>query len=323
MRQPTLPEKPALAASLLLALSACAVAFASGCASNHHVSPWGERPGPTLAPFLQRPDLAAQLADVDREAAALGLTLTSETPFELPPKGSGHQAALRAYSGKDAAGRPTSAVRVATARGVVLALGPLDVGDADRSRATELVPALAQGDAGVAFASGSDINGDGVADVIVKNGAGAIEIWHVGETGSGPYAITMAVPPARGATVEGSNVVALHGRAPIAPDDPIAPELDDVATFEQGAYSNGTTAARAWHSQRAAKPLPTRVSDASRARAAIEHAWHAILAGEPADRVRTDLASERVPRALRASFESHSRTIAALPHVVGSLPSTR
>src|SRR6185369_7636484 len=63
MRPAPLPEILAFGPSLL----------ASACASDHHVSPWGERQRPAFEAFLVRPDLALQLAQVDAETRALGL----------------------------------------------------------------------------------------------------------------------------------------------------------------------------------------------------------------------------------------------------------
>jgi hypothetical protein len=315
MRSATLPEKLGPATSLLAALCvALSCAVCAGCAGNHHVSPWGERPGPTLEPFLRPPDLAAELARVDAETASLGLTRTEEIRAELPPKGSSREAVLRAYEGRDVAGRKTHAVRVATPRGVVLAVGPLDASDRDRDQPTELVPALAVSadGGGAAFRSLTDLNGDGSLDVVLRNEAGALSIWRIGEIGSGPYAIRMVVPPTRGTDAAGTGRVDLWGELAAVADDPIAPRLTDVATFAGGAYSDVTPAARAWHGREAARPLPTNVSDAVRLRAAIEHAWHAVLAGQPQENVLRELRREPVPSSLRASFDAHHRRITAL-----------
>ncbi len=263
---------------------------------------------------MQRPDLAAQLAVVDAETATLGLIQTEEIRAELPPRGSGKLAVLRGYQGIDAAGRRVHAVRVATPRSVVLAVGPLEAADLDRRRATELVPELvvgAHGEGG-AFRSGTDLNGDGSLDVVLRNDAGALTLWHLGELGSGVYAVTMAAPPTRGIDVEGSGHIDLWGQLPTDPADPLAPALADVATFVAGAYSDDTPAARAWHAREAARPPPTSVSDALRLRAALERAWHAVLAGRPADAVLQALRRERVPPSLRASFEANARTVTSI-----------
>jgi hypothetical protein len=307
-----------LTARLPEALLFAAGLLAAGCASDHHVSPWGERPGPTLDAFVRPPDLAAALAAVDAETASLGLGLvkTAEIRTELP-KGSRRAAVLRGYEGRDAAGRVVHAVRVATPRGVVLAVGPLDVGDLDRRRATELVPSLPtlstnEGGAALAFLSGTDLNGDGSPDVVLRNDVGELAVWHLGELGSGPYAVSMVTPVLSGIDADGDGKIDLWGEIPVAPGDPPAPRLTDVATFADGAYSDVTPAARAWHAREAAQPVPTQVGDAVRLRAAIERAWHAILAGQPQESVLHDLRREPVPPALRAWFEPYPQRLATL-----------
>ena len=305
MRAAKLSEKLGLLAIVLAG---------AACASDHHVSPWGTQPGGSLEALLavRPPDLAAQLAAVDAETSALGLHLTGELHADLPPKGAGQEAVIRGYQGRDAAGRLVHAVRVATPAGVVLAVGPLDADDLDRSQATELVPALSLADdgSGAAFRSGTDLNGDGSPDVILRNDAGALSISHLGELGSAAYPILMAVPPLRGTDV-GDGGVGLWGRLPVPPGDPIAPVLADVATFAAGAYSNTTAAAREFHAREAARP-GVKTPDAARLRAALERAWHTVLAGQPGEGVLRDLAREPVPERLRASFDVHVRAIEAL-----------
>jgi hypothetical protein len=252
---------------------------------------------------------------IDAETATLGLIQTEEIRAELPPRGSGRTAVLRGYQGVDAAGRRVHAVRVATPRGIVLAVGPLEAADLDRQRATELVPALLVGASGEggAFRSGSDLNGDGTLDVVLRNDAGALSIWHIGELGSGLYAVSMAAPPTRGIDVEGSGRIDLWGQLPVDPADPLAPRLADVATFTGAAYSDDTAAARAWHAREAALLPPTAGGDAARLRAALERAWHAVLSGRPQEKALETLRRERVPPSLRASFEMHARAIATIP----------
>ena len=184
-------------------------ASALGCAGDHHVSPWGTQGGPSLGAFLQPPDLDAELGRIDAETATLGLVRTDEIRVELPPRGSGQTAVLRGYEGRDLAGRRVHAVRVATPRGVVLAVGPLDAGDLDRDQPTELLPSLPSEGRALALGSGSDLNGDGTLDVVLRNDAGAISIWHIGEIGAGPYAVRLAAPPTRGIDAEEDGRMAL------------------------------------------------------------------------------------------------------------------
>jgi hypothetical protein len=143
-----------------------------------------------------------------------------------------------------------------TPRSVVLALGPLEAGDLDRSLATELVPSLVPGAEGpsgssaVAFGSGTDLNGDGSPDVVVKNEAGALAIWHVGELGSGAYPITMVTAPTGAIDVDGNGRIGLFGQVPIDAGDPIAPRLTDAATFDGAGYSDTSPSALAFHETR-------------------------------------------------------------------------
>jgi hypothetical protein len=299
MRPAKLPEKLALAVILL----------AAGCGSDHHVSPWGSRSGPSLAPFVAPPGLAPRLAEIDAETAALRLSLTAEIRLSLPRGGSPRPAVLRGYAGLDPAGRPVHAIRVASERGVVMALGPLAPLDVDRRQPTELVE-----EAGV-LRSGLDLNGDGVVDVVARNEAGVISIFHVDELGSAEYAVTMAAPPSRGVDVDG-RTPGLWGQLPVPEGDPIAPKLEAVATFEGGRYQGDAAAARAWHAEKAAAleaaAPPPKDRDDLRLRAALERAWHGILAGRDPEAVLRVLGREPVPVALRAAFDRHVRAVATL-----------
>lgn len=286
----------------------------TACTSDHRVSPWGGQPGPTLAPFAPRPDLAARLATVDAETAALRLRRAYEIRVKLP-HGPG-EAVIRGYDGADVAGRAVHAVRVASPLGVVMAVGPLDVGDLERRAPTELLPALLGGEAGKpgAYLTGSDLNGDGRLDVILRGDSGQIAIWHFDGLGSGAYEISMAIPPARGADVDGDGRVDLIGERATPASEPIAPRFADVGTFADGRYTNASAAAKAWHAARARAVItPTGAKDDARLRAAIERGWHTILAGtETAENVLRDLRREPVPPALRASFDRHVRDVASL-----------
>lgn len=229
-----------------------------GCISDHHVSPWGTRAAPSLGDYILRPDLDRSLRQIDAEAKALGLAPVIELRGDLV-RGSDRAVVIRGYEGHDAMGRAVHAVRAATARGVVLALGPLDTED-DRSAATELVPALVStatddGSAGApAFQSGTDLTGTGGVDIVVKNEASVISVIRLGSLGSTSYAIAMATPPLRATVLPGESYPALLGEARVPREDPIKPRLTDVATFEAGRYSNATEAACAFH-ERALKAL--------------------------------------------------------------------
>jgi hypothetical protein len=317
MGRAKLPEKLSLAVILL----------AAACASDHHVSPWGSRAGPSLEAFVAPAGLAPRLAEIDAETAALHLALTAEIRLSLPRGSSSRPAVLRGYSGLDPAGRPIHAIRVASEHGVVMALGPLAPLDLDRRAPTELVQ-----EAGV-LRSGLDLNGDGAIDVVARNEAGVISIFHVDELGSAEYAVTMAAPPTRGVDVDGPGDDGGHPRTPglwgqlaVPEGDPIAPKLEAVAAFEGGRYQGDAAAARAWHAGKAsaieAAAPPPKERDDLRLRAALERAWHALLAGRDPEAVLRVLGREPVPPSFRASFDRHARTMATLvPPAPANTPS--
>jgi hypothetical protein len=124
----------------------------------------------------------------------------------------------------------------------------------------------------------------------------------------------MVVPPTRGVDVDGRP--GLGGQLPVPEGDPIAPKLEAVAAFEGGRYTGEAAAARAWHAERAAAieaaPPPPKDRDDLRLRAALEHAWHAVLAGREPEAILRALGRENVPLALRASFDHHARAVATL-----------
>jgi hypothetical protein len=289
-----------------------------GCSSDHHVSAWGATETPHLGAFMEGPDLDARLGLVDTETAAHGLRLTHEIPVKLPHGGG--PARIRGYEGVDALGRPVHAVRVATTRAVVMALGPLDSRDSARDVATELVPALLLEDggrSGSAFQSGTDLTGDGAISVVARSEAGQLAIWRVTSLGAAPYAIAMEVKASRGLDVDGDGRVDLVGDFPVDRGEPIAPRLRDAATFDGAGFSNRTEGARAFHAglARPAAPLASEapVSDEARLRRAVERAWHAVLAGQPRDEALKELQREAVPARLRASFERWVGVISSLP----------
>ena len=288
-----------------------------GCSSDHHVSAWGAAEAPRLGAFVESPDLDARLALVDTETAAHGLHLTSEIPVKLPHGGG--PARIRGYEGVDTLGRPVHAVRVATARAVVMALGPLDSRDSARDTATELVPALLEdGDRGArAFQSGTDLTGDGAVSVVARSEAGHLAIWGVTPLGASPYPITIHVAATRGLDADGDGRVDLAGDVPIDRGDAIAPRLSDVAMFDGVGFSNRSEAARAFHAGLAEPATPPRsdapASDELRLRRAVERAWHAVLAGRSRDEALKELQREPVPVRLRASFERWVGVVSSLP----------
>ncbi|WP_437721366.1 FG-GAP repeat domain-containing protein [Sorangium sp. So ce861] len=333
MRKGTVTEKLSLTTCVLFA--ACVAA----CASDHQVSPWGAARRPQLAAYVAPPDLDAHLRAIDVEAAELGLKLEVELRGALPRRGG--EVVLRGYGATDAIGRRTSAVRVATPRGVVMAAGPLDSGRMDRSQATQLIPSLLPGsepDATEqlgAFRSGTDLNRDGAPDVVLRNEAGALEIWAVLPFGAARYAVELAAPPRFALDVDRDGTLELAGRIRVAEGDPIAPDLLDVAGFEGGRYTHRSDAARAFHAALAAAraggsgadaggqgtPKEPAKDDAARLRGALERAWHALLAGRPAEETLAALDREPVPPALREAFAAHrARVAGAAPAAPGGAP---
>lgn len=311
----------------ILQITASSLLCLLGGCSNHQVSPWGERGTLSLAPYLARPDLDAQLRAVASETADLGLTLTVELRSELP-RGGG-EIVVRGYRGEDIMGRSTHAVRVATARGVVLAAGPLDPRDADRARATELVEALLPSDeGGGAWRSGADLNDDGRVDVVLRDEHGGLEIWGVGEVGSGPYEVRLEVSPTGAVDVDGDGLPDLAGRVPSGTyAGPVRPVLDDVATFDGARYVNDSEAALTYHRERVVElearlapppaedpssPKPAPPSPELQLSRALELAWHALLAGRPRIEVLKRLDQTTVPASLREPFDHYRPVIARL-----------
>jgi hypothetical protein len=293
--------------------------LAAACATDHHVSPWGETGRIPVDAYVPKPNLDAELAQIQRETSALGLSRTIEIPGKFGRGGEGFR--ILGYAGNDAIGRPIHAVRVASGRAIILAVGPHDAHDVDRSRATELVPALLPGPdpahplEGAAYASGSDLNGDGSPDVVLRSDAGALEVWHLQPLGAAAYEIVMVVPPTTAADVDRDGRVDLVGRVPASPGDVLAPALDDVATFEAGRYADTTRAARAYHAAElaaidaliAGADKPT---DEARLRRALERAWHAVLAGENPAKSLDALDKERAPLRLQPEIERWRKAIA-------------
>ncbi len=269
--------------------------------------------------YVPKPDLEAELAEIDRETSALGLARTLEIPGRFGRGGEAFR--IRGYDGKDAIGRPVHAVRVASGRAIVLAVGPLDAHDVDRSRATELVPALLPGSDpvhpldGAAYVSGTDLNGDGSPDVVLRSDAGVLEIWHLQPLGAAAYEIVMVAPPTSAADVDRDGRVDLVGRIAAAPNDVLAPELDDVATFEGGRYTDASRSARAYQAARLAMiealiAHADKPADDVRLRRAIERAWHAVLAGENPAKTLDALDKERAPLRLQPEVERWRKAIA-------------
>jgi len=195
-------------------------------------------------------------------------------------------------------------------------VGPLDAGDPARDQATELVLALIPGEAGDekggAYRSGTDLNGDGELDVVLRSDRGALDIWHVAPLGASRYDVELEAAPARAIEADADGYLDLAGDVPVDHGDPIAPRFTDVATFDGVRYSDQTPAARAFHARLAESRRP-RDTDAERLRDALERAWHAVLAGDKStEAARKELAREAVPKGLREAFDRHAARIEAI-----------
>ena len=248
------------------------------CGSDHHVSPWPQ--GVRIDAIAQPPDLGAHLGRVALEMQAERLAKTCEINGKLP---SGDPFVIQGFEGDTLIGRRRSAVRVITARGVVLALGPREFPETGRGGRTLLVQSLADGGG---WKSGSDLNGDGLPDVALAGVDGTFELWGILSDGASPYPMLMVSAPNQALDIDQDGRPDPAVRlTPIEPD-PIAPSIVEVATFSNGAYRNDTPEVRSWH-QRQRQQLEPQADAGLTERPtlgqALEHAWHSIRAGEDKD----------------------------------------
>lgn len=264
--------------SFLLATVASAFCVqALSCTSNHHVSPFPDE-GLLAAALSASGNLDRQLARIDEEGQRAGFVLTSERRGKLAD---GSVFVVRGYRATDALGRPAFATRVATPQAIVLALGPLDASDV-RPKPTELVEHLVEG----GFWSGTDLNGDGAPDVVVKDALGALQVWRIDPMGAAPYPVKLLWPPDRALDIDGDGRPDLASAPPPFEGDTIAPILLDAATFDENGYEDTSAAARIWHAveRRHAEEHAEHALAEKRAtdfcRAALERALHAVLSGE-------------------------------------------
>lgn len=262
-----------VAAALLLACASL------GCRSDHRVSPWLD--DLRLDAIVPAPDLQAQLQRIDAEMAHEQMALVQELPGRFSD---GSQFVIRSYSGIDAVRRrPRTAVRVATGHGVMLALGPAPAGGAGRVLRTELVVSLADGDG---WRSGTDLNGDGCPDMVVRGEDGSIEMWCLMPRGASPYPVRSIVPPDHAVDVDEDGRPELASRIRLGASDPLSPVVLEVAGFQGGEYRADADAVRAWHvreHQRLTAPVDADAGAAAepgRELAAIlETAWHGLRSG--------------------------------------------
>jgi FG-GAP-like repeat len=230
------------------------------------VSPWPR--DVSLRTLMQPRDLESHLARIDEDMRAEGLVLDVEIDGVLED---GEPYRIRAYEGHDDLGNVRKALRVATRYGVVMALGPTSSQEALRGVDDSFVPAL--GEDGT-WKSGTDLNGDGLPDVLVSR-TGEVEIWGLHAKGASPYPIDALAPLTGAIDVDGDGRPDLIGRVPVPLGDAVAPRLVDVVTFEDGRYSGVTRSARAFHVRQLAELEARGLSPQER----VERAWHVLRAG--------------------------------------------
>jgi hypothetical protein len=256
-----------------------------GCDPKPRVSPWGTRDMPPLGAFVERPDLARSMAAIDTEARATGLRIASSARVE---DRSGTPFVVLSLVGQDRLGNATSAARVASPWGVVLALGPAKEGDDPRSP-TELVAFLEAGP-GRSVKLPADLTGDGSPEIVVEGAGGAYAIYALEPQGTSELASDLPGPlrgirpHERGYALFGEE--ALSGRAL-----PLAPSLSVLATFENGRFSSKNAATSKWHAgERDARDAPWDGEDErGRLTRLCERAWHAAQAGDPVDETMAKL----------------------------------
>lgn len=260
---------------VVLAMSAAA------CRSDHHVSPWPE--GIEMRSLLPGSDLNAQLARVAADMEHEGLERTAELKGTFS---TGEPFVIQGYGGMDATRRPRYAVRVATGRSVVLALGPRDLSEPPSHARTRLVVSLA-GDG--AWRSGTDLNGDGLPDVVAAGDDGTVEVWSLMPTGATRYPVVAVVQPTEAVDADGDGIPELAGVAHVGGEDAIAPHMVEVVGFAAGAYRYDAASARAYHARelrelaaRSAQDAGAKASMQEQLGVALERAWHRIRAGQPA-----------------------------------------
>lgn len=277
-------RRPSCASATLTLLTLLPMLLA-GCVSNHRVSPFP--PIETIDALLLPPNLDAHVKRIDDEALANGYRLRIEQRGRLPD---GDEVVIRAYEARDPFGRVAHLTRVATPVGVILALGPPDPKEI-LSPACELVASLVNG----GWSSGTDLNGDGVPEVVVKDGAGLLSAWRIERFGASPLPIDLALPATFALDVNGDGRPDFAGRVEVEEGDPISPRFLDAAVFDGARYTNEHDEVRAWHVKER-EGAKTRMEEAIEEKlptvarqAALEQAWHSVLAGKEAKAALAEL----------------------------------
>lgn len=278
---------------------ALALGAGAGCSSNHAVSPWGTRAGPTLAPYFAHPSIETHLESIDEECAALGLELERELRGKL---GRGGPVVVRTYRGRALHGEPVHATRAASERGVILAVGPPPVSDGPRHIHDEAFRLVAdaslqmEGGALIGLPPLTDLTGDGTPDVVLASGSGRIEIWQLLANGASPYALFGPASDAARASIrctasgfvdlDGDALPELEAEATLGATDALDLRATTFFGFDNGAYATAALSARSAHAARAGRCRTSlrgpkaRASDAATiARAALTCALDMALGG--------------------------------------------
>lgn len=250
------------------------LAATAGCTSDHHVSPWPK--DVSLQSLMHASTMEEHLERVTAEMRVEGLALEHEVCGELD---GAETFCIRAYRGQDDLGNLRRAVRVATRYGVVMALGPTSSHDAMRGVELALVPSLEGG-----WQSGSDLNGDGMPDVVVARSGGALEVWGLHARGASPYPVDSLVPVTGAMDVDGDGRPDLTGTVPVPPEELLVPSLVEVVSFAAGRYRIDTPGVRGFHAKRG-REMAERRSGAGH----VEYAWHALRSGKDPAKVLKSL----------------------------------
>lgn len=306
-------------AATLVACAAGAAVLLGACGSNHNVSAWGPSGSPKISMFVMPPDLQGHVDGMSSSSDLEGF----EVERELHGDAAGTHYVARSFHGPRVLGRDQRAIRVATAAGVILALGPIEPRATVRTEPDDLVAGLqldGEGSAdpgadGKVFRSMTDLTGDGTLDIVAQTEDGVLAVYSLGPRGATRVEVVMAALPTRGEDVDGDGKVDLWGEVDANEKDPIAPVFTDVATFDGRKFSNQTAAAKAWHRSEAeavAVDAPTMAGTAVGLRRALERAWHGVLAGGDRKEALEALEKARPDASLRPAFERHRERIVGL-----------
>jgi len=221
---------------------------------------------------------------VDAEMQEESLSIASETCDVMPNE---EPFCIRSYRGLDELGNERQAVRAITRFGVIMALGPPSSFEAMQGETIELVPTLEN-----TWNSSSDVNGDGLPDVVVARSGKSLEVWGLHARGASPYPIDAITPVTGAMDLDGDGRPELFGVVRARAGDPIAPKLIEVVGFSAGRYRFDTPSVRAFHARQAREKAGNLLDGESlerRIAVQVEIAWHQIRSGGDRAQVLKDL----------------------------------